>query len=111
MNSNDDIADSLYLQSTQMMPNMMNMFDKEQNMKCVTGLRPLTYDTSIIVGKVKEYDNLYLSVGPGYNGFKTAMGSALLLSEIVCNNKPNNFFAPHKHGVKKCTSFCSLADL
>eukprot|EP01084_Bolivina_argentea_P252425 423691_1 len=105
------IKNELYAQGMLMMPNIMNgVFDKGM-INCVAGLRPLTYDTSVIVGKLKEYNNLYMSVGPGYNGWKTAMGSAKLLAGVVVDNDMQNYFEPSKHNVKKSTLFCKFTEL
>eukprot|EP01083_Nonionella_stella_P172485 592091_1 len=110
---NEDIKNEVYAQSKLMLPNLMDMLDDKIDCEqWVVGLRPLTYDTSLIVGQVKEYPNLYMNVGPGYNGFKIAMGSAKLLSDVIVDkDDKSTYFAPRRHNVKKATLFCKISDV
>ena len=49
----------------------------------VCGLRPMSADGCIIAGRTEQYSNLYLNVGPGHNGWKTAVGAGALTARWV----------------------------
>lgn len=52
-----------------------------------TGLRPMTPDSTPIVGATK-YSNLFLNTGHGTLGWTMACGSARLVSDIVTGQRP-----------------------
>ena len=54
---------------------------------------------------------MYMNVGPGYNGWKIAMGSARVLADEVEQSADRNYFAPKLHFVKKSVLFCKFTDL
>ena len=107
--SRAELEDALFAQGMRMLPKVRELFERS-DMCCVTGLRPLTHDTSVVVGKVRQFENVFLNVGPGYNGFKTAMGSARLLSQAMAGELEDTGFEPHEHGVVKSTLFCKMTD-
>lgn len=49
----------------------------------ITGLRPFSADGILIAGRVDPYANLWVNVGPGMNGWKTAIGSAELVAKQI----------------------------
>jgi len=54
-----------------------------ESAKPVCGLRPFTSDGLLILGRVGEVENLSVNTGPGFNGWKTALGAARLLAEEI----------------------------
>ena len=47
------------------------------------GLRPLVADGGMIVGRVENWENLSLLVGPGFNGWKLGFGAGALLAQTL----------------------------
>jgi glycine/D-amino acid oxidase-like deaminating enzyme len=61
-----------------------------------TGLRPFVSDGRLLLGKIPQYHNLYVNVGPGFNGWKVATGAAkVLVADITGDSSdiPNSFDA------------------
>jgi D-amino-acid dehydrogenase len=57
-------------------PRMLGMM---QNTPTRCGLRPFSADGVVLLGRLPQLDNCAVSVGPGFNGWKTAVGSANVL--------------------------------
>ena len=53
-----------------------------------TGLRPMTPDSTPIIGATK-YKNLFLNTGHGTLGWTMACGSGKLISDLVMNHQPD----------------------
>ena len=49
----------------------------------LTGLRPYVADGGLIVGAVPEVPNLFVNVGPGFNGWKIAIGAGELVTRAM----------------------------
>lgn len=49
------------------------------------GHRPYVNDGFLLLGKVPQYPNLYVSCGPGSNGWKLACGSGELIARLIDN--------------------------
>ena len=54
---------------------------RETKTKC--GHRPYVSDGILLLGRVKEFDNLLVSCGPGSNGWKLAMGSGEIVERLI----------------------------
>lgn len=61
-------------------PQLRTLFE-ETPTRC--GLRPLVNDGAVLLGKAPAFDNLYVNVGPGSNGWKTCQGGGSLLADIM----------------------------
>jgi D-amino-acid dehydrogenase len=53
----------------------------ETHTRC--GLRPFSADGIILLGRVQPFQNLSINCGPGFNGWKTALGAGRVLADIV----------------------------
>eukprot|EP00050_Salpingoeca_kvevrii_P014466 m.36479 g.36479 ORF g.36479 m.36479 type:complete len:200 (+) comp5779_c1_seq1:1062-1661(+) len=84
--------------------------------RIVTGLRPYAASNVLILGQAPHYRNLYLNVGPGFNGWKCSYGSGRLLAAIIDDDVPKNLgfdasaFDPREQ-VKYAPLFCKLCTL
>ena len=107
----ESVKSMLLKQTMEMVPDLMRILEDKGDIQWLCGLRPLTADISLIAGKVSEYENLYLNVGPGYNGWKIAMRSARVLADRVEDNVDDNYFDPKLHFVRKSVLFCKMTDL
>jgi glycine/D-amino acid oxidase-like deaminating enzyme len=47
------------------------------------GLRPFSADGIVLLGRLPQLENCSVSVGPGFNGWKTAVGSAFVLADML----------------------------
>lgn len=47
------------------------------------GLRPFTSDGAVLLGHVEDVRNLYVNVGPGFNGWKLGLGTGAFLAALV----------------------------
>ena len=54
---------------------------REAKTRC--GHRPYVSDGIVLLGRVKEFDNLLISAGPGSNGWKLAMGSGDIVERLI----------------------------
>eukprot|EP01104_Vermistella_antarctica_P021237 TRINITY_DN945_c0_g1_i1.p1 TRINITY_DN945_c0_g1~~TRINITY_DN945_c0_g1_i1.p1 ORF type:complete len:691 (-),score=105.27 TRINITY_DN945_c0_g1_i1:28-2100(-) len=96
---NEDVVDSLKMEAVRLCPALGNgLLDIDNRAgsgggvpngtgvdrygcHTVTGLRPFTSDGIIMLGRVSnDVDNLYVTAGPGYNGWKTAIGAGEVLA-------------------------------
>ena len=59
----------------------LESYIREAKTKC--GHRPYVSDGILLLGRVKEFDNLLVSCGPGSNGWKLAMGSGEIVERLV----------------------------
>jgi len=66
-------------------PQMANCIDQA---KTYCGHRPYVNDGILILGAVPNYRNLYVSCGPGSNGWKLAMGSGEVIARLVSGQTP-----------------------
>ncbi|KAL3910783.1 MAG: hypothetical protein SGILL_007558, partial [Bacillariaceae sp.] len=53
------------------------------NAKTYCGHRPLVNDGILLLGKLSESSNVYVSCGPGSNGWKLAMGSGEVVARLI----------------------------
>jgi D-amino-acid dehydrogenase len=53
------------------------------NTKTLCGHRPLVSDGILLLGKLSASSNVYLSCGPGSNGWKLAMGSGEAVARLI----------------------------
>jgi len=61
-------------------PHLTPLVDKSP---VICGLRPFTTDGSLLIGGVPSYSNLFVNAGPGFNGWKVAIGSGDVLARHV----------------------------
>ena len=59
----------------------LEQYIREAKTKC--GHRPYVSDGILLLGRVKEFDNLLVSCGPGSNGWKLAMGSGEIVERLI----------------------------
>lgn len=52
------------------------------------GLRPFVNDGILLLGAVDTHDNLFVSCGPGSNGWKLAMGSGEVIQRLISGQTP-----------------------
>jgi glycine/D-amino acid oxidase-like deaminating enzyme len=88
-----------------------------KGMEIRTGLRPFVCDGRLLLGKIPEYDNLHVNVGPGFNGWKVASGAAKVLAADITGDSsalPDTFetsmLSPEGR-IKYSPWFCRLVDL
>ena len=49
----------------------------------VCGLRPFVADGAPLIGRLGSYHNVYVNVGPGFNGWKLAVGTGEVTARLV----------------------------
>lgn len=49
----------------------------------VCGLRPFVADGAPLIGRLGSYNNVYVNVGPGFNGWKLAVGTGEVTARLV----------------------------
>eukprot|EP01083_Nonionella_stella_P135463 412081_1 len=54
-----------------------------QKVPTYCGHRPYVSDGLLLLGQVDSHENLFLSVGPGSNGWKLAMGSGDVINRLI----------------------------
>lgn len=96
------------------MPDLAGVFNTHGKVIC--GLRPFTSNGMLFIGQTDDVHNLYVNTGPGFNGWKCALGSAKVLAAAVTGDQsilPGTFDpSVFKPGAKVTRSpfFCSIAD-
>lgn len=66
--------------SIERMPQIKEFIDKAPT-RC--GFRPFVSDGLLLLGTVDTHENLFVSCGPGSNGWKLAMGSGEIIERLV----------------------------
>eukprot|EP00049_Salpingoeca_infusionum_P007539 m.122585 g.122585 ORF g.122585 m.122585 type:complete len:512 (+) comp13736_c0_seq3:120-1655(+) len=80
---NTEIAQMLRQHAIEAMPAYASAWKQG---KIICGLRPFTSDGSIIIGQDEKVSNAFYNVGPGFNGWKTAVGTAKILTAAITQN-------------------------
>jgi hypothetical protein len=69
-------------------PALQSLFDATPT-RC--GLRPFSADGIIILGRVDKTANLFVNVGPGFNGWKISIGAANVLVNLIERNENEKY--------------------
>ncbi len=60
------------------------------------GWRPMTYDTTPVIGNLPGRLNAFLATGHNMLGLSMAPATGLLIKELICGEKPHLDIAPYK---------------
>ena len=68
-------------------PQLQSLIEKTTT-KC--GHRPLVNDGILLLGRLNETSNVYVTCGPGSNGWKLAMGSGEVIARLIDGQSPDD---------------------
>lgn len=63
---------------------------------CWAGLRPASVDKLPYLGQVPEVENLYIAAGHFRNGLQLSPGTARVMAELVCDERPSVGLEPFR---------------
>mmetsp|Transcript_5600 Transcript_5600/g.8598 ORF Transcript_5600/g.8598 Transcript_5600/m.8598 type:complete len:535 (-) Transcript_5600:198-1802(-) len=75
-----DVDKEFRRESLSRMPHLTDLINKA---KTYCGHRPYISDGLLLLGQIPSHENLFVSVGPGSNGWKLAMGSGDIIDRLV----------------------------
>lgn len=122
---NPRLAKELKIQAGRLFPTLSDLLKSSSSddntkvpygMEIRTGLRPFVCDGRLLLGKIAEYNNLHVNVGPGFNGWKVATGAAKVLASDITGDTselPGTFetsILSPKDRIKHSPIFCRIAE-
>eukprot|EP00051_Salpingoeca_urceolata_P017981 m.249885 g.249885 ORF g.249885 m.249885 type:complete len:530 (+) comp19092_c0_seq1:2084-3673(+) len=76
----EDIKSTMRRDAKALLPGLSEEIDKGY---VLTGLRPYAADALLLLGQAPEHSNVFINVGPGFNGWKNALGTGRLLALMM----------------------------